>query len=185
MLRAARRVSSGERGVDQEHRALRGDAADDLVHRLGLRRGRRKGLDDGEIARRRAVEEGAAEGEGLHLGVDLLRVVARASGRTRRRPRPRGASGSSRRGRGRCPSGATASCRRRGLRRGSWSNACPGGRWRWIATITSFTACSPLSPSNVGRPANSCSPACVPSGLKTFSFIAAWRRGIRRSWAGP
>ncbi len=41
-----------------------------------------------------------------------------------------------------------------------------------MATMTSLTACRPLSPSNVGRPSKSCSRLVVPSGLKTVNFMA-------------
>ena len=51
-----------------------------------------------------------------------------AAGRARRRRRRTAARGSSPGGPGRCPSAGTASCRRRGPRRGSWSCACPAGR---------------------------------------------------------
>ena len=44
---------------------------------LVLASGRGEGLDDGDVAGGGAIEERAAEREGLHLAVDLLGVVAR------------------------------------------------------------------------------------------------------------
>src|SRR5512140_2398196 len=48
-----------------------------------------------------------------------------------------------------------------------------------MATMTSFTACRPLSPSKVGNPANSSSREVVPSGVNTLSFIGYFLRLFR------
>ena len=74
------------------------------------------------VHRQRAAQRGAAG-----LAVDLEDVVSAGSGRRPCRRPSRSASGRCRRVRGRCPSGATASRRRRGPCRGSWSSACPDG----------------------------------------------------------
>ena len=82
---------------------------------------------DRELAALQRVGQRRAQRAALHLLVHAHLVASAGAGRARRRRRPTVASGSSPDGRGRCPSGATASCRRPRRRRGSWSSACRRG----------------------------------------------------------
>ena len=68
--------------------------------------------------------QGGAQRDAAHLAWAASARRSAGAGRTRRRRRGSAARCASPGGRARCPSGGTASCRRRGPRRGSWCRAC-------------------------------------------------------------